>query len=174
MDLKRILDDHRLWLDAKGGARANLVGANLVGANLVGANLCRADLSGADLSGADLSGADLTRADLTRADLCDANLSGADLSGADLSGADLSGADLRKARRRNCTLKNLVSFITRSDNFTFFLWNTDEGWRVEAGCRWFTFEDAQKHWKATRGGTPLGFETFDILRFFRARAKSFQ
>jgi hypothetical protein len=52
----------------------------------------------------------------------------------------------------------------------FLLWDTEEGWRVDAGCRWFTFEEAKTHWKTTRGGTSLGDETFDILQFFRARA----
>ena len=99
MDLKKILDEHLLWLNGKGGSRANLSnadlrGANLSNADLFGANLRCANLSGADLSGADLSGADLRGADLSGADLRCANLRGADLSGADLRGADLSGADL--------------------------------------------------------------------------------
>ena len=99
MDLKKILDEHLLWLNGEGGSRANLSnadlrGANLSNADLFGANLRCANLSGADLSGADLSGADLRGADLSGADLRCANLRGADLSGADLRGADLSGADL--------------------------------------------------------------------------------
>lgn len=77
MKLKKILDDHKLWLTKKGGVRANLRGADLRGANLRGANLIGADLRGANLFKADLRGADL---------------SGADLSGANLRGADLSGA----------------------------------------------------------------------------------
>ena len=77
--LKEILDQHKLWLDGKGGQRANLEYANLSDANLHGANL-----SGADLLGADLTGADLTGADLTGAYLKDANLTGADLTGTPL------------------------------------------------------------------------------------------
>ena len=79
MDLKKILDEHLLWLNGEGGSRANLFGANLRGANL----RC-ADLSGANLFGADLSGADLFDADLSGANLFGANLSGADLSGASI------------------------------------------------------------------------------------------
>jgi hypothetical protein len=125
MDLKKILDEHLLWLNGEGGSRANLFGANLLGANLFGANLrganlrCAdlsganlfgADLSGADLfdadlSGANLSGADLRDADLFGADLSDANLFGADLRGANLSGADLSGADLRDADLSGANLR---------------------------------------------------------------------
>ena len=69
MDLKKILDEHLLWLNGEGGSRANLFGANLRGANLFGANLRDADLRNADLC----------RADLRNADLCNANLCDADL-----------------------------------------------------------------------------------------------
>lgn len=79
MDLKKILDEHLLWLNGEGGSRADLRGANLFGANLSDADLRGANLSDADLPGADLSGA---------------NLRDADLSGANLRGADLSGASM--------------------------------------------------------------------------------
>jgi Pentapeptide repeats (8 copies) len=114
-ELATILDQHKLWLDGKGGSRANLNdadleganlrnanligadlwGANLWGANLIGANLIGADLTGANLCGADLTGAYLRGASLTGADLTDANLTGADLTGADLTGAYLRGAYLK-------------------------------------------------------------------------------
>ena len=126
MDLKKILDEHLLWLNGEGGSRADLRGANLFGANLSDAdlrgadlrganlrgadlrcaNLRGADLRGADLSGADLRGADLSGANLSGADLSCANLSGADLSCADLRGADLFGADLRGADLSNANLSN--------------------------------------------------------------------
>jgi len=54
-ELSLILEQHHLWIDGKGGCRANLMGANLKGANLKGA-----DLDGANLSGANLRGANLT------------------------------------------------------------------------------------------------------------------
>ena len=50
MDLKKILDEHLLWLNGEGGGRADLRGANLCNANLRGANLRGANLFGADLS----------------------------------------------------------------------------------------------------------------------------
>ena len=121
MDLKKILDEHLLWLNGEGGSRADLRGADLScanlsgadlrgadlsGANLFGANLSDADLRGADLRGADLSGADLRGADLRGADLSCANLSGADLRGADLSCANLSGADLSGANLSCANLSN--------------------------------------------------------------------
>ena len=84
MDLKKILDEHLLWLNGEGGSRADLRNADL----------SNADLFGANLRGADLFGADLRDADLSNADLFGANLRGADLRGADLFGANLRNADL--------------------------------------------------------------------------------
>lgn len=39
MDLKKILDEHLLWLNGEGGSRADLRNADLCGANLFGADL---------------------------------------------------------------------------------------------------------------------------------------
>jgi len=114
MDLKKILDEHLLWLNGEGGSRAdlrdadlrcadlrdadlrcaNLRDADLRGANLRGANLRNADLRNANLSDADLRGANLRNADLRNADLCRADLRNADLCRADLRGANLRNADL--------------------------------------------------------------------------------
>jgi hypothetical protein len=58
---------------------------------------------------------------------------------------------------------------TRSDGHEFFLWPTIKGWRVGAGCRWFTYEEAWEHWcgpNALRRGTDLGHESEDILVMF--------
>ena len=96
-ELKEILKQHKLFLDGKGGKRANLGGANLTGANLVGANLEGANLVGADLYAANLTGANLKDANLTGANLKDAILWGANLSRANLRGANLSRANLRGA-----------------------------------------------------------------------------
>ena len=97
MDLKKILEEHLLWLNGKGGRRANLRGADLRGANLRGADLRGADLRGANLCDANLRGADLRGANLCDANLCDADLRGADLRGANLRGADLCNANLSRA-----------------------------------------------------------------------------
>ena len=103
MDLKKILDDHKKWLNGEtDGVRANLGyadlhGANLRGANLHGANLGYADLHGANLHGANLRGADLHGADLHEANLGYADLRGANLGYADLRGANLGGANLHEA-----------------------------------------------------------------------------
>jgi len=95
--LKEILDQHKLWIDAKGGSRADLSGANLTGANLTGADLSGANLYGASLRGANLTDAILTDANLYRADLGGANLIGANLEGANLHRANLGGANLKDA-----------------------------------------------------------------------------
>ena len=105
MDLKKILDEHLLWLNGEGGSRANLRGADLFGANLSDANLRGANLSNADLRDADLRCADLRCADLFGANLRGANLSDANLCNADLFGANLSDANLRNADLRNADLR---------------------------------------------------------------------
>jgi hypothetical protein len=61
---------------------------------------------------------------------------------------------------------------TRSDGWFFFLTSlTGEGVRVKAGCRNYTLEEARRHWEETRGGTPLGEETFAIIDCMVALAK---
>ena len=115
MDLKKILDEHLLWLNGEGGSRADLrnadlrnadlFGANLRGANLFGANLRDADLRNADLSNANLSNANLFGANLRGANLSNADLRDADLRCADLFGANLSDANLRNADLRNADLR---------------------------------------------------------------------
>ena len=94
MDLKKILDEHLLWLNGEGGGRADLFGADLRGANLCGADLCNANLRGANLCNANLCNANLRGANLRGANLRGANLFGADLCNANLRGANLFGADL--------------------------------------------------------------------------------
>ena len=93
-ELNSILEQHRLWIDGKGGKRANLCGADLRDANLTDANLMGADLYRAILMGADLRGSSLMGADLEDADLICADLEGANLRGANFTGADLTNTIL--------------------------------------------------------------------------------
>ena len=104
--LKEILDQHRLWLNGKGGKCANLTRADLCGAYLR-----NADLTDAKLTGAKLTRADLTDANLTRADLKDAILKDANLTDADLTDADLTGADLQYANLTNTILPDISRII---------------------------------------------------------------
>ena len=86
-EIKKILENHKNWLDGNDGFRADLREANLWGANLL-----EADLRGANLWRASLREADLREADLRGADLSEASLQGASLRGAKLQKADLWGA----------------------------------------------------------------------------------
>ena len=119
-ELQGIIKDHALWVEDKGGKKADLQEADLRWADLQRAQLQRADLQwaqlqwaqlqeadlrGADLQNAALQGADLQRADLRDANLRDANLRGAILQGADLQRADLQGADLQRADLQNAALR---------------------------------------------------------------------
>ena len=113
--LKEILDQHKFWIDGRGGKRANLEGANLKYANLRDANLRDANLRDANLEGAHLRDAYFYRANLTGANLTGANLTGAylrdaDLEGANLTDANLEGADLRDANLTDAILPD-VSWI---------------------------------------------------------------
>ena len=100
-ELNQVLEQHRLWLNGKGGKCADLRYANLTDANLYGANLTRANLTGANLSGANL----------TYVNLGYANLIGTNLEGANLEGAELRGAYLRHAKLSHAILPNISWII---------------------------------------------------------------
>ena len=104
------------------------------------ANLTYAKLTYADLAGANLAGANLTYADLAGAKLARADLAGANLTYADLAGADLAGANLTYA-------VGIVGAGHDPRGYEFFAVKQDDGWKVKAGCRWFTFPEAEAHWK---------------------------
>jgi len=64
----------------------------------------------------------------------------------------------------DAVVSELFTSINRSDGYTFvYLPCSDGVHRIIAGCRYFTIEEAREHWESTRGGTPLGDETFIIL-----------
>ena len=142
---------------------ANLESAYLRGANLRAAYLRGAYREGAYLRGANLRGARLEGANLLGAYLLDANLRGARLDGANLRGANLLGANLEGATK---SLGGPVRRAARADGCEFFLWPTDAGWRVKAGCRFFDMDKVWQHLERTRGGTALGDESLDILTMF--------
>ena len=146
--LKKILYDHKLWINGEGGYRADLRGANLKEEDLRGVNLRGVDLREVNLSGANLSGTDLRWTDLSGANLSGANLREADLTGTDLSGvnlrlanlrwanlskanlrnADLSGADLRNADLRNTDLSRAIGLIDPIDYLNENFEKTSEGY----------------------------------------------
>ena len=106
--LKEILEQHRLWIDGKGGKCANLINENLRGANLKDANLSGADLWDANLSDASLTGANLYNADLRGAILRDANLEDVSFINANLTGANLTGANLTITHFENASLDSII------------------------------------------------------------------
>lgn len=53
----------------------------------------------------------------------------------------------------NARVLRPITAATRSDSYTFTLVATPDGPRIIAGCRYFTFAEANKHWKKTRGHT---------------------
>ena len=136
-ELTAILADHKLWLYANGGKRADLRGADLRDANLYGADLRDADLRDANLYGADLYGADLRDADLRGADLRDADLRGADLRDANLYGANLTNTCVVLLLDDDGRYYQVVAHAgLTSDGEALYL----------AGCRQLTITGARKHW----------------------------
>lgn len=99
--LNEILENHELWLNNKGGKRADLSGADLRYANLYNADLYNADLRYANLKGADLRNINLNNANLKCADLYNADLMDTDLYNANLTGSNLTGSNLNNANLTN-------------------------------------------------------------------------
>jgi len=132
-ELDQILEQ----LDDEGGEIADLSGADLSWANLREANL----------SWANLSWANLREANLREANLREANLREADLHGADLSGADLHGADLSGAKNFY-----LLPVQDRRGHAFAHAINTDGGWRIRAGCRDYSIDEALEHWSEAYEG----------------------
>jgi len=94
------------------------------------------------------AGANLGGANLKDAYLGGAYLGGANLKDAYLGGANLGGADLRSANLRSANLEGAKSLL---DCGTPYAWRVvvivhDDGIRILAGCRWFTFQAAFDHW----------------------------
>lgn len=177
-ELAAVLADHKLWLEEKGGRRANLYGAKLDFADLTGANLCganlnatnlhRAKMRNADLNGASLNGANLYGADLTRANLCgvgfyDANITRAKFDGADLSETSFEGARMEAGK----TIIQLLRRAMRSNGYELFLWHCKEGFYIKSGQMLLTIEEAAPFWEETCDNSYLKDECLDILDMFK-------
>ena len=149
MDIKKILEQHKIWLSSSGeeGNQADLIGADLRDANL----------SGADLRDANLIGADLRDANLIGADLSGAYLSGAYLSGADLRDANLSGADLRDADLARTILPNSTFIIFGEKYFISIFSNC-----VRAGCQCHSVNE----WRQFSKQDIFDMDGEDSLKFY--------
>ena len=112
MDISRILEEHKKWLDSEGkeGKRADLCHTDLIGKNLEGAILKDANLKDADLISANLSGVNFEGANLEDANLMDANLTRAILKGANLKNANLYSANLSGANLEGANLKDAMLY----------------------------------------------------------------
>ena len=132
---------------------ANLSYTNLRGTDLRDADLHGANVSDADLQDANLSGADLSGANLSYANLRDVNLHGADLRDANLRYANLHGANLHGA---NLVDGEGVVRLPVGDprGYDCVAVRQDEGWRIVAGCRWYTTAEAAAHWGEGYEGDP--------------------
>lgn len=118
MNIKEVLEQHKLWLEDKGGTRADLRYANLR----------RADLSDANLRRANISNADLNDANLSYANLSDANLWGADLKDANLWGAIGNGKEIQTIQTRYYTINMTKDFM-------------QIGCEQHTYSEWFNFDD---------------------------------
>ena len=120
MELREILEQHRLWLNGEGGKRADLDDADLTHIDLSHTDLKYADLSYADLSYANLSHADLSHADLSHSNLSYTDMSGANMGYARMCGVDLCGARLWGANLANADLRGAKLDDVKYDCFTSF------------------------------------------------------
>lgn len=107
MELREILEQHRLWLNGKGGKRADLSHAGLSHVDL-----SYTDLSFADLSYSDLSYANLSYANMRYTNMCYTSLVFADMSYVSLHYADMWGASLYGAKLDNVTHNGATRFFT--------------------------------------------------------------
>jgi Uncharacterized low-complexity proteins len=144
MDIKKILEQHKIWLSS-GGKEGNK------------AYLSDAYLSDANLSNADLSDANLSDANLSNADLSDANLSNADLSNANLRNADLRNADLRNANLARAILPNSTFIILGEEYFISI-----SGDYVRAGCQCHSVNE----WRQFSKQDIFDMDGEDSLKFY--------
>ena len=89
--------------------------------------------------------------------------------GADLQGAHLLRADLRGAHLQGAIGVLSAGFDARG--YHFFAVRQEEGYRVHAGCRWFTPKGAIEHWEV-RHDTMLRASIFRKLEMLDGDAEA--
>ena len=127
-EIQSKLDNHKLWLAGKGGAKADFSNVNLIGhdfidldlrfadftcAKLYNCSFSKSNLVGAIFNGADLFEANMRECNLTEALLIDAKLINvtfldANLNRADLTSADLTSSHLERANLSYATLRHAI------------------------------------------------------------------
>jgi len=71
----------------------------------------------------------------------------------------------------NARVKTVNVTATRTDGYTFLVAPTPDGPRIIAGCRYFTFKEAETHWGAGYRCDKLGAESRSIVRHLKKMAK---
>ena len=106
-DLKKILADHKRWVETNGkeGAVADFKNRKLKGAIFLGANLKNANFEGAYLYGAYFKNANLEKSNLQGANLRGANLRWANLKHTNMKNTNLVRADLLRAELQETLLE---------------------------------------------------------------------
>ena len=72
----------------------------------------------------------------------------------------------------NAWVEKPIICATRTDGYTFTCAKREKQPPVIiAGCRYFTFDEARKHWQSTRAGTPLGDESLALVDHLERMAR---
>ena len=101
-----------------------------------------------------------------------ANLGKANLYGADLGRANLGGANLGGALIQGDKIARLIGRATRLEEiYEFFAFELETGgYKIMAGCRWFTDAEYRAHVAVEYPDTPKARETLRILDYLAACA----
>ena len=84
-------------------------------------------------------------------DLCRTNLRDANLRGVDLRGANLRDANLRDADLCGANLEHNKTVISCGlGDYAMLIHQGREGLMVKAGCRYFSIDEAKKHWNENK------------------------
>jgi hypothetical protein len=115
-----------------------------------GLDLSRGDFSRQDLSGLFLEGGKFAHCDFRGTDLSSADIQAADFRGANMVGCNLDGALIDRCVRFD-DAQGIYDAGEDSREYRFIgVWHPDDeyepGWKIKAGCRWFTLSDARYHW----------------------------
>ena len=125
--------------------------AILENVDLSNSNLSNSNLRNSNLRNSDLRNSDLSNSDLSNSNLSNSNLRNSDLRNSDLRNSDLRYSDLRNSDLSNSNLRNSKGFIllpvqdARGYSHIHAILCLD-GWRIRAGCRDFTINQAESHW----------------------------
>ena len=95
-------------------------------------------------------------------------------AGADLAGANLAGAHLTGALIEGEPITRIFARVQReADPYTFMgVALASGGYKIAAGCRWFTDAEFRAHVEAEYPGTDKADETLAILDYIASRAKA--